>query len=237
MHADAHQGSCCGYCRRIRSRTLTLTLLAALLLIGFAVSLQTGSYRLSLMQTIHGITGSADPLVTHLLWGIRLPRAMGACLAGAGLALAGITMQTLLKNPLAAPSTLGISQGAAFGAACAIILLGAGQTFSTGNEAVLLSSRGTTAVCAFAGALLALGAIMAIASLRQLSSEAMILAGVAISAFLSACTMLLQYFAGDLQAAATLFWTFGDLGKAGWQENGVMALLLLPAFCFILYRG
>lgn len=237
MHTEARKDGCCGYCRLIKSRTLTLLFLAGLLLLFLALSLSIGSYRLSPVQILAGISGSPDPLVSHLLWEIRLPRAVGACLAGAGLALSGITLQTLLRNPLAAPSTLGISQGAAFGATCAIILLDAGRAFNTGSEAVLLTNRSITAVCAFAGALAALGAITAIASLRRLSSEAVILAGVAVSAFFSACTMLVQYFAGDMQVAATLFWTFGDPGKAGWTENSVMALILVPAFSYLLFRS
>jgi iron complex transport system permease protein len=226
------------YRRRVRSRLLLLLALLMLLLVVTLFSLRIGSYPLSISQIIQGIlTPSDDQLINHLLWNIRLPRTVAALLAGAGLALSGSIMQILLKNPLAAPSTLGVSQGAAFGAACAIILLGSGQTFSTGNEGVLFNSRSITAACAFGGATFSIAVILLIGSLRQLTSEALILSGVAMAAFFSACTMLLQYFASDLQVAATLFWTFGNLGKAGWQENGLMALLLLLTAGFVLYKG
>ena len=238
MHAETAITNSSGYRSRVRSRMLLLCALLVLLLVVALFSLQIGSYPLRVSQILQGImTSSDDPLITHLLWNIRLPRTAAALLAGAGLALSGSIMQILLKNPLAAPSTLGVSQGAAFGAACAIILLGSGQTFSTGNEGVLLTSRSITAAWAFGGAVFSIGVILLIGALRQLTSEALILSGVAMAAFFSACTMLLQYFASDLQVAATLFWTFGDLGKAGWQENGLMALLLLLTAGFVLYKG
>ena len=238
MHAETAITNSSGYRSRVRNRMLLLCALLLLLLVVALFSLQIGSYPLRVSQILQGImTSSDDPLITHLLWNIRLPRTAAALLAGAGLAMSGSIMQILLKNPLAAPSTLGVSQGAAFGAACAIILLGSGQTFSTGNEAVLLTSRSITAACALGGAVFSIAVILLIGALRQLTSEALILSGVAMAAFFSACTMLLQYFASDLQVAATLFWTFGDLGKAGWQENGLMALLLLLTAGFVLYKG
>lgn len=226
------------YSRTTRARLQILLLLCFFLLLATLTSLWIGSYRLSTTQIITTLlSGSNDSLVNHLLWNIRLPRTLAAILAGAGLALSGSIMQTLLKNPLAAPSTLGVSQGAAFGAAAAIIVLGAGQTFNSGTEAVLITSRTTTAICAFGGALLSIVVILTIATFRQLSSEALILAGVAMGAFLSACTMLLQYFASDMQVAATLLWTFGDLGKAGWQEISLIALLLALTFCFVMIKS
>jgi iron complex transport system permease protein len=238
MPAEEWSAESSGYRHRIRSRMLVLLALLILLVAVALFSLRIGSYPLRISQIIQGVwTTPDDGLINHLLWNIRLPRTAAALLAGASLALSGSIMQILLKNPLAAPSTLGVSQGAAFGAACAIILLSSGQTFSTGNEAVALSSRSVTTACAFGGAAFSIAIILLIASLRQLSSETLILSGVAMTAFFSACTMLLQYFASDLQVAATLFWTFGDLGRAGWQENGLMALLLLPTTGFVLYKG
>lgn len=237
MPTSASSGST-SYIRRIRIRFAILMLLVLLLLAAGLSSLVIGSYQLSLAHIIKALLwGTTDSLVQHLLWNIRLPRTVAAILAGAGLALSGSIMQTLLKNPLAAPSTMGVSQGAVFGAAAAIILLGAGQTFTTGNEAVLLTSRSITALCAFCGALFSVVVIMLIATFRQLSSEAMVLAGVAMGAFLSAGTMLLQYFASDLQVAATLFWTFGDLAKVDWPEIRLLGLLLIPTVWYVLAKG
>lgn len=221
-----------GYHSRIRKRLLILSALLFLLLLAVLLSLQIGSYQLQPILILQSLFGICDePLTNHLIWKIRLPRTIAALLAGAALALAGNIMQTLLKNPLAAPSTLGVSQGAAFGAACAIILFNADQQLV---DNYLLSGQNIIAICAFCGALASIIAIIIISTLRRLSSEALILAGVAMAAFFSACTMLLQYFATDTQVAASLFWTFGDPGKAGWYENLLIAIALLPAAIFAI---
>jgi len=226
------------YTGLIAKRLRLLALLALLLVPLTLLSLRIGSYELSTGTIISSLlSGNDDALITHLIWHMRLPRTVAALLAGSGLALSGALMQTLLRNPLAAPSTLGVSQGAAFGAAAAIILLGSGQVFSSGNEGVLVTSRSMTASCAFAGSLVSIVVILTLAGVRQLTAEAMILAGVAVGAFLAAGTMLLQYFASDQQVAATLLWTFGDLGKAGWTENGLMALVLILTLSVMLFNG
>ncbi|MBF0507322.1 MAG: iron ABC transporter permease [Deltaproteobacteria bacterium] len=227
-----------GYERLTRRRTLVLLFAVFLFSTVAILSLGVGSYQLSPAAILKALCGLGDEgIVRHLVWSIRLPRTMGAILAGAGLGVSGIVMQTLLKNPLAAPSTLGVSQGAAFGAAFAIIMLGAGQTHVSGNEAVTLTSRSTVVISAFTGSLITVIVIFALSTIKRISAESMILAGVAMSAFLSACTMLLQYFASDVQVAATVFWTFGDLGKAGPPENVIMAVTLVPAFLYFMLKS
>lgn len=223
-----------GYRRLVRRRIgVLLFSLVALTLLAL-LSLSIGSYHLPLSVLADTLTGSLDdPTAHHLVWEMRLPRTIGTILAGSGLSLAGVVMQNLLKNPLAAPSTLGVSQGAAFGAALAIILLKAGQTHITGNEIITISSYSTVILAAFAGALLTILVILLLSGICDLSAEAMILAGVAMSALLGACTMFLQYFASDVQVAATLFWTFGDLGKSGWREVLLMTAVLVPSLGYL----
>ena len=236
MPNEASRGSF--YSSLVFKRRAAITVLVLLVLAASFVSLSIGSYSISVQQFFSALVDAdAETVINRLVWGIRLPRVAASILAGAILGLSGCILQALLKNPLASPSTLGVSQGAAFGAACAIILFGAGQTFSTGNEQVLITSRSVTALCAFIGALLPVLLISVISSMRQASSESMVLSGVALGAFLSACTMLLQYFSSDMQVAATLFWTFGDLGKGGWQEVRILALLLTPALLWLIAKG
>lgn len=206
-----------------------------LLLIGAALSsITVGSLPLSIADIVAGLRQKTDGPFAHVIWNIRLPRMVGSTIAGAGLAVAGAIMQNILKNPLASPFTIGISQGAGFGAAFAIILLGGGQTHPAGTEAVTVLSPNLVVLSAFAGSLLSVAFILALALFRKVTPEAVILAGVALSAFFSAATMLLQYFATDIQLAATVFWTFGDLGKAGWRENAIMACAFLIAFVYFV---
>lgn len=227
-----------GYTNLVRRRLLLLLVLLLALLPMTMLSLWIGSYKLPVMTIISGLlSNSGDSLIQHLIRDIRLPRTLAALSAGAGLALAGSVMQTLLRNPLAAPSTLGVSQGAAFGATAAIVLFKVGFLYPAASGGSLLTANSTIALCAFGGSLFSILVILAIATFRQLSSEALILAGVAMGAFLSACTMLLQYFGSDSQVAASLIWTFGDLGKAGWQEIRLLSLLLFVTTGYLLSKA
>jgi iron complex transport system permease protein len=226
------------YKQFIRRKQWLLGLLLVVLFLAVLLSIRTGSLGISWSNTVQGLLSRADDSrVGHVIWQIRLPRTLAAVMAGAGLAVAGLVMQTVLKNPLASPFTIGVSQGAACGAAFAIIILGAGTAHRAGTDAVSVCSPHLVVACAFAGAMLAVFLILLLAAARRITPESVILAGVALSAFFGATTMLLQYFADDLQVAATVFWTFGDLGKAGWPANAaIAAAAILPLLWFIAGR-
>lgn len=199
-----------------RQRRLTagqvLTLLALGLLTLFALS--SGAMDIDwggiFSGTDHGLSASQRVLV-H----IRLPRACSAILGGAALATAGLILQVLLNNPLASPSTLGISQGASFGAACGIWLLS--------SSADLSASSWVVTGLAFGGAMATTLLILALSLWRNCGRETIILAGVALSALFVAATTLLQYLADDTQLAAIVHWSFGDVGRAGWKDIRILA--------------
>jgi len=219
------------YHHRIKKRLWLGVGLGLILIFLFYLSIITGSVNLNLGQLRQALFHKSD--LAFVLWNIRLPRAVGAVLAGAALGLAGAVMQSLLKNPLASPFTLGVSHGAGFGAALAIIIFGAGQAHSYGAEAVSVFRSYTVAGLAFLGALTAVGLILVISYFKKVTAESIILAGVALSSLFSSATMFLQYFASDVQVAATVFWMFGDLSKAGWLENKLIFFCLLPAFIYL----
>lgn len=149
-----------------------------------------------------------EDIFSIILFEIRLPRTLAAFFVGASLGLSGALMQAVLKNPLASPFTLGISQASAFGASFAIIVLQAYSVTSAMQASFL------TAIFAFTASMICTLIIVSLGKKAKMTSESLILFGVALGAFFSAFTMLLQYFAEDTDAAATLFWTFGDLSKA-----------------------
>lgn len=202
----------------------------------FLISLGVGSFKISVMDVLTALFASHESEFKHVVWNIRLTRSVGAAIAGAGLGVSGAIMQNILKNPLASPFTIGISQGAAFGAAFAIIVFGAGQTHMVGNEMVTIKNPYLVTVSAFIGSLLSVVFILTLSSLRRVTRESVILAGVALSSFFGAATMLLQYFASDVQVATTVFWTFGDIGKAGWRENIMMFLAFIPPFIYFIFK-
>lgn len=226
------------YRQQLKQKNSIALLLLLLLVCGCLLSIRTGSLPMSDTEALKSLFAwSGEGRIGHVIWNIRLPRTVAALLAGAGLGIAGAVMQNILKNPLASPFTIGVSQGAAFGAAFAIIILGAGQTQRAGTEMVTIAAPHLVVISAFLGSLLTVIFILILASLKDVAPEAVILAGVALSAFFGAGTMLLQYFGDNIQVAATVFWTFGDLGKAGWFENGLILLSVLPAGIFFIANG
>ena len=140
-------------------------------------------------------------------------------------------------SPLASASTLGVSQGAAFGAALAIIVLDAGvQNAANASTAVTISSPGAVTVCAFLGGMATTVFVLALSRLRGAAPSSMILAGVALSSLFTGATTLLQYFADDVQVATVVYWTFGDLGRPGWSEIGLIAACTAAALVFFLWN-
>lgn len=191
-------------------------------------SLTSGAYNLSIAKIFQSISGSGDASSDIVIFNIRLPRIAAAIVAGWGLGLSGAVMQILLKNPVASPFTLGISQGAAFGAAFAIMILGAGtgsisSVRTSGSGLINITNIYLISISAFIGAVAVTLIILAISSIKKLSSESLILAGVALSSLASSGTILLQYFASDVELASIVFWTFGDVSRSSWNEIWVMA--------------
>ncbi len=196
---------------------LTVTLLLAVLL-----SLRAGSYETPIGELVKGIFGlSSDRKINLIVQKNRLPRILTAILAGGGLGLAGCILQAVLRNPLASASTLGVSQGATFGAAFAIVVLGASSGFSI-------------PLCAFIGSIAVALVILGLSKFRQVSPEGIVLAGVAISSMFTGATTLIQYFASEVELSTLVFWTFGDLGATGWEDLGGMAgvVAILCLYCF-----
>ncbi|MEM0503908.1 MAG: iron chelate uptake ABC transporter family permease subunit, partial [Archaeoglobaceae archaeon] len=215
------------YKRLIWKRISFGIFLIFLLILLSAIALGLGAYQMSIAELFRAIL-DGNPV----LWNVRIPRIITAIFVGASLAIAGAVMQCILKNPLASPFTLGISQGAAFGAAIAIVYFGAGQMHRVG-EALTIFNPYVVPIFAFFGSLISAFVILALAKLRDLSPEAIVLAGVAMSALFQAGVMLIQYFATDVQVASIVFWTFGDVARARWIE--IYLIIAVFVICFIYF--
>lgn len=174
------------------------------------------------------ITGDAalvNDANTTILWNIRMPRIAVALLSGAALGISGAIFQGLLLNPLADPYTLGVSSGAAFGAALVII---AGAFFP---GAAFLASPWALTAGAFIVAVLTLLLVMAIARDvdGHLSPTNLILGGVILTAILSAAISFIKYLAGD-QVAMIVFWLLGSFAARTWLDALVVLAFFIPAF-------
>ena len=224
---------------RYIGRKFTL-IVSGLLLLAVVIlySISTGAARIPLSAVIRALAGIGESQRFNLIiWHIRLPQVLTAVVAGAGLSLGGAVMQSVLRNPLGSPFTLGISHAAAFGAAFSVMVLGSGTMASTQVGAVTISNPYVTTATAFFFSMAAAVFIVVVSRMRGAKPETMILAGVALGALFTAATMFLQYFADDIQLAAMVFWTFGDAARAGWNELAVLAAVTAAATLYFILNA
>ncbi len=223
-----------------QSRKKTSLIIALLLLtICIAIfAINAGAAQIPPLQVIKALLHlETEGTNSIVIWNIRLPRVIAGIVAGAGLAVAGAVMQTSLRNPLASPATLGVSNAAAFGANLAIVFFGAGTIHSNTHDAVFIANPYSVTFFAFLFSILAMMLILFLARLRGFSPESVVLAGVAFGSLFTAGSTLIQYFAEDIQVAAMVFWTFGDLGRVSWKEVAILTTAtLLALILFHHYR-
>ncbi len=194
-----------------------MTILAVLVLALFAtivVCLSVGVISIPLDQVLAALTGGGSERDSWVIWNLRLPRIALAAIVGASLAIAGATMQGLFRNPMASPSVLGISSGAAFGASLAIVL---GISWTSGAFAI--------PAMAFVFSFVTLFIVYAVSRSKggYVPVETLLLAGIAVGSLFSALVSAMQYFAGE-QLSGVVFWMMGGLDEANWDQ----VLISLP---------
>lgn len=229
MHIDALS--------RTRSLCLALAGLAALWLCSLPLACLPGPFPLGVNEVFRALAASlgltAAPMDASQLLvvgQIRLARVCLAALCGGALAVAGVALQGVLRNPLADPFTLGISAGAACGASMAIAL---GDGFGLWLGRILGHTAGVTqaglvAPAALAGALLALcGALWLGRGKGDFSRESVILAGIAVAAFLGALVALVKAL-NEESVTSIVFWILGSLQGRGWDSLPLLLATFIP---------
>ncbi|RDU25119.1 FecCD family ABC transporter permease [Anaerosacchariphilus polymeriproducens] len=206
------------------------------LLLAFA-ALSTGTSDMNGFDVLKTFFGGGTKKSQIILFGMRLPRILTAIFVGSALAIAGAVMQSALRNPLASASTLGVLQGSAFGAAVGIIVFGAGiQSSASIDSAVVINNPYIVTFCAFIGGFIPTFIILTVSRIKSFGPEALILAGVALSTLFNAGLTLLQYFASDVQLAAVVFWTFGDIGRTSKNEVIMIAVFTIAALVYFMFN-
>ncbi len=162
-----------------------------------------------------------DPTVAHIVIDLRLPRILGAIVCGAALALCGTAMQSMMKNPLADPYTMGISSGAGFGAALAIIM------------GVELFSGGGTILNAFVFAVIPAMIILFLSKFRKATPTMMILCGTSLMYLFNALTQLFMLIADPDDMSTVYQWMVGSLDGLDFSELGVVFLITVAGFLYI----
>lgn len=190
-----------------------------LLLLIMALSISAGAVKIPLQEILNVLLGKGDEVNRRIILTLRLPRVIESALVGMGLSVVGAFFQGLLRNPMADPYVLGISSGAAFGATIAIIM---------GLGIFGLSSM------AFITALLTIFFVYTVSRTgSRLSMTTMLLAGIAISAFMSAIISLLMLLNHD-QFSRIVFWTMGGFGLVSWPQVIYSSPLILIG-SFVMY--
>lgn len=186
----------------------------------FAADVAVGSVSIPLGEVWAAITGAeCNPATAKIVREIRLMKAVAALIAGSALAVSGLQMQTLFRNPLAGPYVLGISSGASLGVA--LFILGAPVLGFAGNA--WLSSLGI-AGAAWIGAAATLAAVAAV-STRIKDIMVILILGMMISSGVSAIVQILQYLSAEEALKSFVVWTMGSLGDV----TSAQLALLLPA--------
>ncbi|MDD3737546.1 MAG: iron ABC transporter permease, partial [Bacteroidales bacterium] len=198
--------------------------------------LALGPSSISFRDLLALFSDSRDALHHGIIFQIRLPRVLAGILSGMALSVSGVVMQSVLRNPLGSPFTLGISNAAAFGAAFAIIIFGAGSMYSSSSDAVMIANPYVVTASAFVWSLGACFLILLVAKRRGATPENMILTGIIASSLFTALTTGLQYVADDVELATIVFWTFGDLSKGGWNELLLQVVIVVPVMVYF-YRN
>lgn len=205
----------------MKSRTTILFILfTAAVAVLFAADIAVGSVSIPIRDVWAALTGGeCDPTTARIIRDIRLMKAVVALVAGAALAVSGLQMQTLFRNPLAGPYVLGVSSGASLGVA--IFILGAPMAGLTGHA--WLSSLGV-AGAAWIGAAATLALVAAI-STRIKDIMVILILGMMISSGVSAIVQILQYLSAEEALKSFVVWTMGSLGDV----TATQLALLLPA--------
>lgn len=223
------------YTRYTLGKSLFIALTFAALVLTVILSISSGAVHIGFVDVVKTLVKShVIPQFDLIIWNIRLPQTLTAVVAGAGLAGAGTVMQSVLRNPLASPFTLGIAHAAAFGAALSVMVLGSGIMASTLGDAVTITRPMLTLISAFAFSMGTACLITYIARMRGAAPEVMVLTGVALGALFTAGTMMLQFFADDVELAAMVFWTFGDVARTDWQDLSFLSLVTVVILAYFL---
>ncbi|MGH2667020.1 iron chelate uptake ABC transporter family permease subunit [Flavobacterium sp.] len=203
-----------------RNKVLFLTLFLGVLLL-FFINISLGSVTIPFKDVFHSLTGGEVSKQTweYIIVNYRLPKAITAVLAGMGLSISGLLMQTLFRNPLAGPYVLGLSSGSSLGVAFVIL----GSSFLPPFlSIVLLSSYGIVIASTLGGFFVLL--MVLIVSQRLKDTMAILIVGLMFGSFTSAVVGVLTYFSSAEQLQKFTFWSLGNLGNLSWTSIVILTV-------------
>lgn|SRR5690606_36262035 len=198
-------------------------LLGLALFLSWLLNISSGSVDIPFEQVLSILwQGGTEQTWDYIIWEYRVPKALTAILVGSGLALSGLLMQTLFRNPLAGPFVLGISAGASLGAA--LLLMGTSLVGSL--AAFSLLGNISLALAASLGSFLVLLVVMSMAS-RVKDSMALLIIGLMFGSISAALVSVLAYFSSAENLQRFVFWSMGSVGNLSGSQLLLMAILVI----------
>ena len=218
------------YDKYVKRKVFIIFLTIALLILFSVYAINAGSANVTVKNIITALMGSADDRINIIVWNIRLPRILAAVVAGLGLSMAGCVMQSILKNPLASPFTLGISQGATFGAALAIVVFGAGASTS---DSVIINNPYIVVVFAFLGSMASTVVVLMLAKNFRATRDPGVVGGSLIfPVFRSHHDFAV--FCRRCEGSFHSILTFGDIGRASWSDLALMGIVVVTCAVYFM---
>lgn len=222
------------YYQKQHRNILFIILCIAVTAIVFIISISVGFYNIGFIDCfeaiLNHITGNImDQRLDDVIWNTRLPIAIFAVICGAALSAGGAVMQTILRNPLADPYTMGISSGASLGASLSIIL---GITLIPG-----LTSNIALILMAFIFSLIPVAVILIFTTKRKTTPSKIILIGIAVMYMFSAITSLLMVTASEESLAEVYTWNIGSLATITWSSIPIPLIATVLGLSFLLINN
>ncbi|MBR5869046.1 MAG: iron ABC transporter permease, partial [Clostridia bacterium] len=220
--------------KKNRKAGIWILIMFAAMIVMAVICMFVGSSNMTVKQALDALFFNGTPAHERIIWNIRIPRVLAAMIAGAGLSISGLIMQTTLNNSMASPSTLGVSNAAVFGANLSIIVF-AGGFLSTGNNLTnytVGANPYSTSLMAFFFSTASILLILGLCKVKAFSPNVVVLAGIAIGSVWTAATTILQYYATDVGLSAAVVWSFGDLGRATYKTNWIMLVVVFLGVIF-----
>lgn len=208
----------------MNKKQMVLPILIVFGFFSFFASLSFGAADISISSVIESLLGNQANAVTNsIIWELRMPRSILAFVAGCGLALAGLILQVVTRNPLADPYLFGVSSGAMFGAVLSVSFVGSWLWLPL-------------PIAAFLGSLLSMILLISFARINRFQQiETLLLAGVALSFLFSAFTSLLLYWSDPQAVASILFWTLGSFARADWGSLWIPAAVSVTGLVLLMF--
>lgn len=195
--------------------------LTVLLLVIFVLNVNTGSVSIPFEKILTAVfRPDASGAIDRIIWDFRLPKGVTCLLAGAGLALSGLQMQTLFRNALAGPDVLGLSSGASL-AVSIVYLVQPAALFGNAINAAWVTSLAACVGC------IIVFVVMTIISIRLRENVSLLIVGLMIGAIAASGVSVLQYLSNADQLQVFIIWTFGSVGALDWTELSILSIILL----------